>query len=109
MSLIPFRRRSSDRCVIGAPGQAIAEYAVIIAAIAVACMLAVLFLAAGIRGRFDSSDGPSQPAPFVPPRSSPAPSYPTKLEDCTDGRWRNYAQFRSELECKQYVEEHRTP
>jgi Flp pilus assembly pilin Flp len=59
MSRIPFRRRSSEARAASASGQTLAEYAVIIAAIAVACMLAVLFLAAGIRDRFDSSDQPS--------------------------------------------------
>lgn len=104
MSRIPFRRRSSEPRAASASGQTLAEYAVIIAAIAVACMLAVLFLAAGIRDRFESSDQPSPQAPFVPP-TSPALAYPTTLEDCEDGGWQNYAQFESEEECKQYVED----
>ena len=65
---------------------------------------AVLFLAAGIRGRFESSDQPPPQAPFVPP-TSPALAYPTTLEDCEDGGWRNYVQFESEEECKEYVED----
>jgi Flp pilus assembly pilin Flp len=106
MSRIPFRRRSSEaRGAAGESGQTLAEYAVIVAAIAVACMIAVLFLAAGIRGRFHSTDQPSAPSPFLPP-VSPALSYPTTLGDCKDDGWKNYAQFRDEAECKKYVEEH---
>jgi Flp pilus assembly pilin Flp len=107
MSRIPFRRRSSElrAAAVEASGQSLAEYAVIIAAIAVACMIAVLFLVAGIRDRFDSTDQPSPQAPFVPP-PSPALSYPTTLEDCEDGGWKNYAQFRDEAQCKKYVKEH---
>ena len=97
-------RRSSEALQAGgSSGQTLAEYAVIVAAIAVACMVAVLFLAAGIQGRFDSTNGPSPQAPFVPPRS-PGLSYPAKLEDCEDGGWKNYAQFESEEQCKDYVE-----
>jgi len=106
MSRIPFRRRSSEaRGGGGASGQTLAEYAVIIAAIAVACVIAALFLVAGIRGRFDATDEPSPQAPFGPP-PSPSLSYPTTLEDCEQGRWKNYAQFTSEAECKKYVQDH---
>ena len=77
----------------------------IIAGIAVAVMVALLFLVAGIKGRFDSTNPSSPQAPFVPPRT-PTLSYPTTLEDCEDGGWRNYAQFEDEEECKKYVEEH---
>jgi hypothetical protein len=78
---------------------------VVIAAIAVACMVAVLFLVAGIKGRFDSTDEPTDGSTFVPP-PSPALSYPTRLEDCEDDGWTKYALFRDEDECKRYVEEH---
>jgi Flp pilus assembly pilin Flp len=109
MSRTPFRRRSSEaRAAGGTSGQTLAEYAVIIAAIAVACMVAVLFLVAGIRGRFDSTEGRSPQAPFLPP-PSPALAYPTNLEDCEHGGWKNYAQFEDEAECKKYVEDHGTP
>jgi Flp pilus assembly pilin Flp len=105
MSRTPFRRRSSEARAASASGQTLPEYAVIIAAIAVAVMVALLFLVAGINGRFDSTDPSSPQAPFVPPRT-PTLSYPTTLEDCEHGGWRNYAQFDDEKECKKYVEEH---
>ncbi len=107
MSRIPFHRRSSEARAASASGQALAEYAVIIAAIAVACMIAVLFLVAGIRGRYDSTDRAAPEAPFVPP-PSPALSYPTTPEDCEDGGWKDYVQLRFEDEraCKKYVKEH---
>jgi Flp pilus assembly pilin Flp len=106
MSRTPFRRLSSEgRAAASASGQTLAEYAVVIAGIAVACMVAVLFLVAGIQGRFESNEQPYPQEPFVPP-PSPTLSYPTKLEDCEDGGWQTYAQFRNEAECKKYVEEH---
>jgi Flp pilus assembly pilin Flp len=104
MSRTPFRRRSSEARAAAASGQTLAEYAVVIAAIAVAVMVALLFLVAGIKGRFDST--PSSPqAPFVPPRT-PTLSYPATLEDCEEDGWRNYVQFDDEEECKKYVEQH---
>jgi Flp pilus assembly pilin Flp len=106
MSRTPFRRPSSEtRTVAEAAGQTLAEYAVIVAAIAVACTIAVVFLVAGIRGRFDSTDQPPPQSPFVPPVSPPL-AYPATLEDCENGGWKNYVQFRSEDDCKRYVEEH---
>jgi Flp pilus assembly pilin Flp len=105
MSRTPFRRRSSEARAAAASGQTLAEYAVIIAAIAVAVMVGLLFLVAGIKGRFESTDRPAPQAPFVPP-PSPTLSYPTTLEDCEDGGWRNYTQFEDEEECKKWVEDH---
>ena len=88
-------------------GQALAEYAVIMAAIAVFCILALAFLGAGISERFRSSgettrstNNPAPSVPLTPPVSS---STPKTLADCEDGAWRNYAQFKSEGECKDHV------
>lgn len=75
----------------------------LVAGIAVLTLLAILFLALGVRELF-GSDEPGQPGPFTPPVRTSELAYPSTLEDCEDGRWRNYAQFASEEECKEYVE-----
>ena len=111
MSRIPSRLRSSDArrararpTVATESGQTLPEYAIVVAAVAVAGVLALVLLAAGIGGLFErTGDAPGQQGPFVPPRT-PHLSYPTKLADCEHGRWRNYAQFASEEECRRYVE-----
>lgn len=113
MSRIRSRRPSSEGTGGRRPGlrdesgQTLAEYAVLVAAVAVACLLAGVFLAAGIGGLFGSSDAPPSPGPFVPP-STPQLAYPSSIEDCERGRWRNYAQFASEAQCKEYVESRAT-
>lgn len=56
------------------PGQAFAEMAVIVAAIAVARLLAALFLGVTIKGLFDrSGSNPATPPVFTPPATTPAP------------------------------------
>ena len=86
-------------------GQAMAEYAVIVAAIAVGCVLAALFLGVTIKGLFENSGGDSSipAAPFTPPATTPGLTYPTGLEQCERGGWRDFAQFRNERECADYV------
>ena len=110
MSRTPFHLRSSERRAgrghetpAGDSGQTLAEYSVLVAAIAVGCVLAVVFVAAVVGGLFGRSDGSPAPGPLVPPRTSQL-VYPTTLEECEHGRWRNYAQFASEEECRRYVE-----
>lgn len=86
-------------------GHAMAEYAVILAGIVVVCLVAALLLGAIIRGRFESTNTPTPAAPFTPP-PIPAPqrTYPTRLEECQDGGWRDFPQFASEAECRNYVD-----
>lgn len=109
MSRIPFLRPTSEphvgRRLESEAGQTLSEYTVVIAAIAVVCVAAVVVLAAAIGGRFDSPDGPAGGSPFTPPAPQHL-AYPTTLDDCEHGRWKNYAQFESEEECKTYVEQH---
>jgi Flp pilus assembly pilin Flp len=84
----------------------VTEYAVILAGIAVVCVVAALFVGATIKGRFDSTGTPTPAAPFTPPRPTPAPqlTYPTRLEECSHGGWRDFPQFASEAECRNYVD-----
>ena len=83
-----------------------AEYAVILAGIAVLCLLAVVFLAAGIRGRFESTQTPTPAGPLEPPSTGTVPqqTYPTTIAECEHEGWRNFPQFRNEAECTRYVE-----
>ena len=81
-------------------GQTLAEYAVVVAGIAVACVVAALFLSAVIGSDVGAT---VKPAPFQPPASPPQLVWPTKLEDCEAGGWRNFVQFDNEAECKDYV------
>jgi hypothetical protein len=83
-----------------------AEYAVVLAGIAVLCLLAVVFLAAGIRGRFESANPPTPAGPLEPPSIGTVPqlTYPTTIAECEHGGWRNFSQFRNEAECREYVD-----
>ena len=83
-------------------GQAIGEYAVVVAGIAVVCLVAALFVGSIVANRF--RDAPSEPrTSLTPPRPSPQLAWPRKLEDCEDGGWRNYVQFENERQCKDYI------
>jgi Flp pilus assembly pilin Flp len=83
-------------------GQVSTEYAIVIGAIAVVCIAAALFLGFAISEQFGSGGDSVRYAPFEPPRSDLA--WPTSVEECDDGGWRNFAQFRNEAECREYVE-----
>jgi hypothetical protein len=77
-----------------------AEYAVVIAGIAAVCVVAALFLGSLIGDRVHNV---KPAAPLEPPHTTPHLIWPTKLEECEDGGWRNYAQFSSERGCEDYV------
>ena len=81
-------------------GQTIGEYAVVIAGIAVVCLVAALFLGAVIANRVREGKPPAPMETFEPPRNSPQLVWPRRLEDCENGGWRNYVQFNRERECK---------
>ena len=85
-------------------GQASGEYAVVVGAIAVVCIVAALFLGLALKGQYESASEPVQQAPFEPPRSAPL-TWPTSLADCEDGGWRDFPQFRDEADCRAYVED----
>jgi Flp pilus assembly pilin Flp len=85
-------------------GQAMAEYALVLAGIAMAVILAVGALGGGISDLFGSNG--REIAGTRPPRVIPAPPlvYPTTLEQCVDPGWHTYPQFSSEEDCREYVE-----
>jgi hypothetical protein len=85
-------------------GQTFGEYAILVGGIAVVCGLVLVILALAIRGLLGGSDDPSRPAPLLPPTRPSQLAYPTRIEECENGGWRNYVQFRNEAECRRYVE-----
>ena len=84
-------------------GQAVVDYTLIVAGIAVVCAFAILFLSRGITGRFDSAGTQIQQAP-TEPRVSSTLTWPTARADCEDGGWKSFPQFHDEAECKTYVD-----
>ena len=95
-------RRPAERA------QVTAEYALILGGIAVACILALLWLAHPIDRLFrDPTVLPSE-QPFTPPaRTGDAPE-PASLADCENGGWQTFA-FASETDCEDYVTSHQGP
>jgi hypothetical protein len=88
-----------------AAGQATAEYAVILGAIGIGCVVAVLVLGNLINGLFqDPRDLGNQPQRFTPPTARSVASVPLTLEDCKDGRWRNYVGVPSQADCETLVQ-----
>lgn len=87
----------------GNAGQVTAELALIVGAIAVVCMLALLYLSGGINRLFDSASDPMAPGgPFTPP--TPAQVFPTSLDQCAEPGWRDFPQFSDQTACEVYVE-----
>jgi Flp pilus assembly pilin Flp len=85
-------------------GQASVETVLIIAAIALGCLVTAIFLSSSIRGIFGSISDPSGPppsAPFVPPAVEVVP---VTIEDCLNGGWRNYPQFTNQGQCVHFVQ-----
>jgi hypothetical protein len=64
--------------------------------------VAILFVSGAVGGLFDDTGKRGSPGGFRPPATQL--SWPTTLEECEDGGWRNFAQFSSEEDCREYVE-----
>jgi hypothetical protein len=82
------------------------EFSVLLALIAVGCILAVLVLGNGIGGLFpDPSPDPSGHQPFMPPKSSPDVRFPTSIEQCLNDGWQDFTalDFESQADCENYV------
>lgn len=87
-------------------GQTQSEYVLVIAGIAIACIVAALILGSLVRGSFDSSAKPFGPGSgTLTPPSPPAQLVnPTQVEECENGGWQSYPQFPDEQTCLDYVE-----
>jgi hypothetical protein len=84
-------------------GQVSGEYAIVLGAIAVACMVALFTIGIAVKGLLESSDpGATPQQPFTPP-SHPAPTrIPTTIDECEHDGWRTFG-FLSEADCRDYV------
>ena len=81
------------------------EFALILGAVALVCIVGAIFLGGSIRDLFGGTGSRlQQPGPFTPPSVPSGLSYPATLVDCQDPGWRNYAQFANESECTEYVD-----
>ena len=88
----------------GESGQAAAEYALILAGIAMAVILSVSALGGSIGDLFDSNGRELAAAGGPRIRAVKPLVYPTTLEQCADPGWHSYPQFKSEKECEEYIE-----
>jgi Flp pilus assembly pilin Flp len=86
----------------GRAGQTTGEYALIAGGVALACLVAVLYLGGGIGDLFGSSAKRVPSGAFVPPVSGSV-TFPASDDDCTNDGWRAFAQFTDEAECHAYV------
>jgi Flp pilus assembly pilin Flp len=84
-------------------GQVSVEYAIVIGAIAVVCVVALVFVAFAVSDQFESGGERVRQGPFEPPMPSGL-VWPSMVEECEDGGWRNFPQFADEEECREYVE-----
>jgi|SRR6476619_226609 hypothetical protein len=99
---VHMRQRERERSA----GQVSGEYAIVLGAIALVCMVALFAIGIAVRGQLGSPDpGATPQQPFTPP-AHPAPTrVPTTIEECEHDGWRTFG-FRSEADCKDYVTGH---
>lgn len=82
-----------------------AELALIVGAIAIVCVLAILYLSGGIGRLFDSTADPLAPGgPFTPPSTLPTLVFPNSPDQCADPGWQEFPQFPDQAACEAYVE-----
>ncbi len=73
------------------------------AGIAVACIVAVLFLGGAVGGLWDRSTKPVTPSTFNPPDDPPVVVEPLSPEDCEGDGWTNFPQFATQQDCFDFV------
>jgi len=86
-----------------ASGQATAEYAVLLGAVAIGCIIAISALSRLIDGLFEAPTPVPAQQPFTPPAARAGAHLPTSLEDCRDEGWRNYVGLTSQADCEAFV------
>jgi Flp pilus assembly pilin Flp len=97
---VRIRRCKRDASV----GQVTSEYAVVLGAIALVCVVALFVLGTVVNGLFESPDlGPTPQRPFTPPARTTTTRLPTTIEECEHGGWRTFGVFSSEADCKDFV------
>lgn len=90
-----------------AAGQTSAEYTLVLAGIAIVCVVALVFLGGAIRDQFRSSGNPLDPGPSPGALTPPVPpsglTWPKTMSDCQGTEWQNFSQFKNSGECRDYV------
>jgi Flp pilus assembly pilin Flp len=84
-------------------GQGLVEYALILAVIAVVAAAAVIYFSGAVIGLFGSTsnfpgggNAPSEPV-------TPPVQWPSSVQQCVDGGWRQFPQFTDEASCVRFV------
>ena len=83
-------------------GQSLVEYVLILAGIAVVCVVTIIILSGAINTSFGSTSNSFNPPAAPSPRGPPL-QWPTSVAQCMNGGWRNYPQFADEASCVQSV------
>lgn len=81
-------------------GQTQAEFSLIVAAIAIGCIVVVLIFGGTVGGLWDRSTKPVSPATFDPPTATIVT--PKKAADCDDPGWASYG-FADRDKCLTWV------
>ena len=86
-------------------GQSLVEYALLMAGLALLAAVALIYFSGAINGVFGSTS--SSPNGFIPPTvTEPTTSpvqWPTSVQQCRHGGWRDFPQFRDEASCVRSV------
>jgi Flp pilus assembly pilin Flp len=83
-------------------GQTQGEFALVVAGVAIACIVAVLFLGGAVSGLWDRSTKPV-PGDLYPPDTPSSTPQPMTMEDCEGAGWTNFPQFATQQDCFDFV------
>jgi Flp pilus assembly pilin Flp len=92
--------RAMSRRSASESGQTQSEFSLIVAAIAIGCIVAVLVFGGALGGLWDRSTKPVGPSTFNPPTATP--STPASASDCDDPGWASYG-FDDKAACLTWV------
>lgn len=88
-------RRLASAC-----GQTQGEFALVVAGVAIACVVGVLFLGGAVGDLWERSSKPVTPNTFNPP----VVAWPRARSDCEDPNWKtNFPQFATQQDCLDFV------
>jgi Flp pilus assembly pilin Flp len=93
------------------PGQGLVEYALLVAVLAVACLVALFFLGdAATRAYRDIGGALDGPVSVTAPSATPAPGVPTNPEQCKNGGWQAFGPpagpFQNQGDCQSWANAH---
>ena len=83
-------------------GQTQGEFALVVAGVAIACIVAVLFLGGAVGDLWDRSTKPV-PGDLYPPDTPPSAVEPLTMADCEGSGWTAFPQFETQQECFDFV------